>query len=409
MTQRPIDPTTGLQLSSLVSELATGSLEGWRVHTQAQQDRAAGRDVIVLSVGDPDFDTPGPITERAIAALVEGRTHYTPAAGIAPMIDAVALFESKRLDRQVAREEVVVCSGAQNALYAAMRCIIDQGDEVILLSPPYTMFEGVVRCAGGTPVTVPLDRVNGFRIDTDAMAQVLSERTKAVLVNSPHNPSGAVASTEETEALSRFCIDNGLWLVSDEVYADLCYEEPFVSPSSRADMLERTIVIRSMSKSHAMSGWRVGWALAPLAVRNGMDDVLNHVLYGSPAFVQLAAVTALTHDINEVEDMKQAYRSRRDVACAAFGTIPGVEVMKPASGLFCIMDISRLGVTSLSFAEQLYDAEGVSILPGEAFGDEHDDWMRLALCQPATVIREAAERMARFVASGKLARASAAQ
>jgi arginine:pyruvate transaminase len=400
MTARPHDPATGMPLSSLGSAFAAEALDGWRVHTRANKAAAAGEDVIILSVGDPDFDTPAPIVERTIAALHEGRTHYTPAAGIMPLRKAIAEHETVRLARPVTVDETIVCAGAQNALYAAMRCIVDPGDEVLLLSPPYTMFDGVVRAAGGTPVHVPLDKANGYRLDGARLAEAVTQRTRAILLNSPHNPSGAVVDAGELDAITDLCVSKSLWLVSDEVYADLSYDAPFVSPSTRPGMRERTVIVRSLSKSHAMSGWRVGWGLAPRVLATLMEELLNHTQYGGPAFIQLGAVVGLTEQLPEVAEMKRIYRARRDVVCEAFGAIPGVTVVKPASGLFCIMDVSGLGLDALELAERLFEAERVSILPGNAFGTEHGDWMRLALCQPDLVIREAAARMARFVASG---------
>ncbi len=410
MTQRPVDPVSGLPMSSLVSELISDSLDGWDVHTIAKRDAAAGKDVIILSVGDPDFDTPAPITEKAIEALRSGRTHYTPASGIRSLLEAVAAYESRRLKRAVGRDEVVICAGAQNALYAAIRCVVDEGDEVLLMSPPYTMFEGVVKCAGGVPVSVPLAQSRSYALNVDQIASAVTGRTRAILLNSPHNPSGAIISQAETDAIAKICREHNLWLISDEVYADLCFDGlEFVSPSNHPDLTDRTIIVRSLSKSHAMSGWRVGWAVAPKSVRTAMDDLLNHLQYGGPAFIQDAAVVALEQDLPEVAEMKRIYCARRDEACEAFGAIPGIEVIKPSSGLFCIMDTTALNMTSLEIAEQLYAEESVSILPGLAFGEEHTGWMRLAFCQPTEVIREAAVRMARFVDRRRQAHVSAAQ
>jgi len=397
MTERPRDPATGLELSGLITRLNVGAVAGWAVHTRAQLDQRAGREAIILSVGDPDFDTPAPITQSAIAALEAGYTHYTPAGGIMPLREAIAASESRRLGYDIDVAEVIVCSGAQNALYTAMRCIVDTGDDVVLLSPPYTMFDGVVGSCGGNVITVALDKAAGFRVDVKAIAAALTPNTRAILLNSPHNPTGAMAGAEEIEDLAALCIAHGLWLISDEVYADLCYERDYVSPATLPGMRERTIIIRSFSKSHAMTGWRLGWALAPVSVVRGMNDLLNHALYGSPGFIQRAAITALTQDLPEVEAMKQAYRARRDVVADAFGRIPGVSVLTPESGLFCVLDISALGLTGTQLAEKLYAAQKVSILPGEAFGPAHTDWMRLSLCQPDDVLREAAHRMDVFV------------
>lgn len=399
MRPRPIEPKTEMPLSSLIDALDGDGVHGWAVHTRALADRVAGKDVIVLSVGDPDFATPPAITDAAIDALRQGHTHYTPAGGIAPLVSAIAELESGRLGREVKPEQVVVCAGAQNALYCAMRCLVDRGDEVILLSPPYTMFEGVVGAAGGEMRLVALQRAQGFQVDIEALQGALTPRTRAILLNSPHNPSGAIASREVLNTIAELCVARGIWLISDEVYADLCFEEEFRSPSLLGGMEERTVIVRSLSKSHAMTGWRIGWMVAPEAVCHGARVLLNHALYGGPAFVQHGALAALTEDVPQVAEMKRLYRERRDLLVHALSAVNGLECMAPDAGIFCIVGIERLGMPASRFVERLYAAEGVSVLPGEAFGSAHSDWVRVSLCQPEPVLREAVKRMTRFIAS----------
>lgn len=397
MLDRPVDPATNMLLSSTASAVAVDGVDGWRVHTQALRDKLDGKDVIVLSVGDPDFDTPPSITDRAVDALRAGDTHYTPAGGIRPLVEAIAASETRRLGWDVAPGNVVVCAGAQNALYTAMRCIVDRGDEVILLSPPYTMFEGVVTAAGGKVSLVPLRREDGFQADLDALRAAVTPNTRAILLNSPHNPSGAIASREVQETIAALCIENGIWLISDEVYADLCFETPFTSPSGLEGMRERTIIIRSLSKSHAMTGWRLGWMVAPRSICGPARDYLNHALYGSPGFLQKGAVVAFTEEVPEVDDMKWVYRERRDMFCDTLAGHNSLDCFKPQSGIFCIVGIDKLGLPAMEFAERLYANEGVSVLPGEAFGAEHSDWVRISLCQPVEILEEAVTRMARFL------------
>jgi arginine:pyruvate transaminase len=397
MHERPIDPSTNMPLSSMLDALAVDGMDGWSVHYRALTDRAAGGDVIVLSVGDPDFATPPAITDAAIEALHDEQTHYTLAGGITPLVDAIAGHETERLGWTVEPDRVVVCAGAQNALYCTMRALVDQGDEVILLSPPYTMFEGVVRAAGGTARLVPLQRADGFQVDLDALEKTITPRTRAILLNSPHNPSGAIANAQVLDAIAAHCIDKGIWLISDEVYADLCFESEFTSPSILEGMQDRTIILRSLSKTHAMTGWRVGWMVAPQPICQGARDLLNHAIYGSPGFVQHGALAAFTRDIPEAVQMKQAYQERRDLLVDALSKVNSLDCMSPESGIFCIVGIDRLGMPAQEFAERLYDAERVAVLPGEAFGSAHSDWVRLSLCQPADMLQEAVVRMTRFI------------
>ncbi len=397
MNERPLDPSTNMPLSSMLDALAVDGADGWSVHYRALIDRSEGGDVIVLSVGDPDFPTPPAITDAAIQALHDEQTHYTLAGGIKPLIDQIAAHESARLGWAVDPGRVVVCSGAQNALYCTMRCLVDPGDEVILLSPPYTMFEGVVGAAGGIVRLVPLQRADGFQVDLDALRAAVTPRTRAILLNSPHNPSGAIANADVLEAIAGLCADNGIWLISDEVYADLCFEHSFISPSTLEGMRERTIILRSLSKSHAMSGWRLGWMIAPPPICKGARDLLNHAIYGAPGFIQHGALAAFTQSIPEVAQMKQAYRERRDMLVNALSKVNSLDCMSPDAGIFCIVGIDKLGMTAQEFAEKLYDAEGVAVLPGEAFGAAHSDWVRVSLCQPTEILQDAVARMTRFV------------
>ena len=397
MTERPVDPDSGLPFASMIEALSAGSSDAWAVHYRAQAMEAEGEDVIILSVGDPDFDTPSPIVESAVEALRAGYTRYSPAGGIPALRSTIAATESRRLGLTVAPEEIVVSAGAQNALYTVLRCLVEQGDEVVVFSPPYIMFDGVVLACGAQPVRVPLAVEGGFRVDPADLAAAITPRTRAVLLNSPQNPTGAVALPEETEAVARLCREHGLWLISNEVYADLCYEREFQSPITLPGMRERTVIVRSLSKSHAMPGWRLGWTLAPARLSRHMVDLVNHVLYGGARFIQEAAITALTAEIPDCAAMKQAYRLRRDFLCDALDEIPGLRAIRPESGLFCLVDVAGLGLPTQTFAEHLLEREGVAVLPAGGFGPEIDHCVRISLCQPQERLAEAVRRMTRFV------------
>ncbi len=399
MSERPRDPASGLPFSRLVEAFAAGSDEAWAVHFRALEKQAAGEEVIVLSVGDPDFDTPSVICEAAVAALRAGETRYTLGGGITPLRERIAEIESERLGFAVSAGEIVVCAGAQNAIYNSLRCLVEAGDEVVIFGPPYVMFDGVVAASGATPRRVPLDAATGFRIDRAALEAAVSERTRAILLNSPHNPTGAVASPAELEAVAALCRERGLWLISDEVYADLCYDGDFQSPACLPGMRERTVVVRSLSKSHAMSGWRVGWVVAPKALCDHMVGLIYHALYGGAAFTQRGALAALTEPIPEVAAMKQAYRERRDFLCAAIERIEGLHCIKPESGIFCLMDVGGLGLPTKLFAERLLECEGVSVLPGDAFDPAIGQMVRVSLCQPRPLLEEAVKRIKRFASA----------
>ena len=396
---RPTDPDSGLPISGITTGMAAGGAGSWRIHYKALQRRAAGDDVIVLSVGDPDFDTPQPIIDAAVRSMNDGQTHYTVSGGVGVLANTIAELETERLGNAIAPDQVVTTVGAQNALFVIFRCLLEPGDEVILLSPPYTMFAGLATACGATCIEAQLDPDRGFGLDVDAIERAVTPKTRLILANFPHNPSGAIAQREDLLRLNALCRDRGIWLVSDEAYADLVYEGDFVSPVSLDGDTSHVIVVRSLSKSHAMSGWRVGWVVttAPLAAH--LRNLISHISYGSPEFIQSAAVTALTAQLPEIARMKAAYQERRDVFSDALLSIPGIKVIKPLAGIFCMVDVSATGLDGEVFSERLLDEADVSVLMGAAFSPEIANFVRVSLCEPEPRLIEATERMRQFVAS----------
>ncbi len=386
-----------MRYASFVSELAASGSDAWALHSRAQERQQAGDPVIVLSVGDPDFETPAGIVQACKDALDAGATKYSLAGGIADLTGAVARNESARLGMTVAPSEIVVTSGAQNALYVTMRCLLEPGDEAILLAPPYVMFDGVVRSSGATPVHVPLRGDAGFTIDADALEAAITPRTRVVLMNSPHNPSGAVAPPETVRRVLEICRRNDIWLISDEVYADLCFETSFDSPIAMEGGRDCTVVIRSMSKSHAMSGWRVGWIVGPADLCAHARNLLNNIQYGGSAFIQHAAAHALLNENDALTAMKDAYKARREILVQYLSGLPGVDILRPDAGIFCLLHVGGLGMDGSTFAERLFEAQDVSVLAGGAFGPALRDHVRISLCQPEPVLIEAATRIRAFI------------
>lgn len=396
-----------MKYASFLLPLAASSSDAWAVHSEALKRQRSGEDVIVLSVGDPDFDTPKPIVDTAISALLKGETKYSPAGGIPELRDVIAKVETQRLGIEIDPAMVTVTAGAQNALYVAFRCLVEVGDEVILLSPPYVMFEGVVNAAGASPVTVPLDPARNFAPDLQAVEKAITPRTRAILLNSPHNPSGSIIEKTDLVALCDICRTHDLALISDEVYADLCFSKPFHGPFVEPGMKERTIIIRSLSKSHAMSGWRIGWTIGPVQFGNHARDLLNSVQYGGSTFLQRGAVKALEDTLSEAKvgqntqigEMKAAYQNRAQRVANTLKNSPAISVLEPQAGVFCLADISKTKMTSDEYAWALLEETGISVLPGTAFGTELEGKVRLSLCQPMDVLEKATRRIAAFHAT----------
>ncbi|MFU8817908.1 MAG: pyridoxal phosphate-dependent aminotransferase [Pseudomonadales bacterium] len=387
----------------LVERIAGEGSRAWEIHTRARQLQAEGADIILLSVGDPDFATPPAIVARAVESLGQGDTHYTPIAGLPRLRQAVARNHQQLTGQQVAPEQVVVTAGAQNALYAVAQCILEPGSEVIVPEPTYVTYEAVIGTTGATRVVVPLAPENGFRPDPAAIAAAVTSQTRAILLNTPHNPTGAMIPRDVLEAIAAICRAHDLWLITDEVYAALTFEAEHVSPASLPGMAQRSVVISSLSKSHAMTGWRVGWVVAPRALAAHLETLLLCMLYGTPGFVQEAAIVALSAEMTEQDEMRASYRRRRDLVCGRLeaGQANGAPVSchRPAGGMFVVIDVRASGLSGRDFAWGLLEQEGVSLLPAEAFGPSARGHLRLSLAASEAVLEEACRRIIRYAAS----------
>jgi arginine:pyruvate transaminase len=299
-----------MKFSRLTERIAGEGARAWAVHFEAMRRRRAGEKVIVLSVGEPDFNTPPAIVAAAKASLDRGRTHYTEIVGDLALRAAIARRHGAQTGQTIGPENVVVVAGAQCALFAAALCLLDFGDEVIVPEPMYVTYEAVVGASGASMRPVALRPENRFRLQARDVVSALTARTRAVLINRPHNPTGAVIARAELEALAEICRRHDLWLISDEVYGSLVFEGEHVSPSSLPGMAERTVTIDSLSKSHAMTGWRLGWTIAPEALTKHLAHLSLCMLYGSPGFIQDAGIVALDQAHAELAEMRAAYRAR---------------------------------------------------------------------------------------------------
>ena len=302
--------------SALTRRLDVESARVWDIHYLARERQEAGEDVILLTVGDPDFDTPPAIIDEAGRSMRRGRTRYGPTAGDPLLREAIARHHEQLTAQPVSAENVVVFAGAQSALFSCALCIADPGDEIAVFEPRYVTYDGVIDTPGAVRVDVPLAAPQGFRFDPDALGRAVTPRTRAILLNTPHNPTGLVAAREELEAIAAIAKRHDLWVLSDEVYASLTYDAEHIAIASLPGMAERTVTINSLSKSHAMQGWRLGWAVGPRPLARHLTHLVVSMVFGTPPFTQDAALFALTHEIAEVEAMERAYRARRDLVCA---------------------------------------------------------------------------------------------
>ncbi|ATP49772.1 arginine--pyruvate aminotransferase AruH [Pseudomonas putida] len=384
-----------MRYAKLTQRIAGDGAAAWDIHYRALAMQAEGKDVLLLSVGDPDFDTPAPIVEAAIDSLRAGHTHYADVRGKLALRQAIADRHRQRSGQPVSADQVTVLAGAQCALFCVAQCVLDPGDEVIVAEPMYVTYEAVFGACGATVVPVPVKPENGFRVCPQDVAARITPRTRALALNSPHNPSGASLPRSTWEALAELCIAHDLWLISDEVYSELLYEGEHVSPGSLPGMAERTATLNSLSKSHAMTGWRVGWVVGSPELATHLENLALCMLYGSPDFIQDAAVVALNQPLPALEAMRDAYRQRRDLVCEQLAGCPGVKALKPDGGMFVMVDIRETGLSAQAFADRLLDREGVSVLAGEAFGPSAAGHIRLGLVVGAEALAEACQRIVR--------------
>ncbi len=387
------------RFAARVARIAERPGGGWAVHFDAVARRERGEDVILLSIGDHEFPTPTAIVEAAVEALRAGRHHYTPAAGIDGLRRAIAAFYADKSTVPVTPENIVVTPGAQGGLYALLQCLVQSGDEVLVPDPMYVTYPETVAASGARLVPVPLAAENGFRLEPAALAARIGDRTRAVLLNTPHNPTGGVISRACMEAVVELCRRHGLWLISDEVYAGMVYGGGHVSALAFADRHDRIAVVESLSKSCAMTGWRVGWTVTPPDLAHYLEHLAGVVTYGLPPFVQDAAVEAMAR-LDEFEGtIARLYEKRAARVCETLAADPDLVLHRPRAGMFVILGVARFGVDGGAFARRLLEEAGVSLLPGESFGAGARDCVRLSLSASEADLEEACRRILAFTAA----------
>jgi arginine:pyruvate transaminase len=382
--------------SALAERLAALEDDGWLVHRLAVERVRRGEEVIVLSLGEPDVSAPQSIVEAAVASLRAGRTRYTQARGIPRILDAVARTAGVRAGRKIETRRVVFFPGSQAALFATILCLVDEGDEVILPEPAYATYPGVLAAAGAVWTPISLRPEDGFHPRVEEIAGAVTPRTRVILVNSPHNPTGAVLSADELEGLGALCRERGLWLVADEVYAALTYGRRHVSVLSLPGAEEFAVSLGSLSKSHAMTGFRAGWAIAPPGLANRLEKLLESMLFGSPPFVQDAGVAALEGSSGTTAAIGEAYERRAQLFVDVLARAPGALARLPEGGMFVLVDVRGTGLGAEAFALRLLEEEAVAVTPTDAFGPSAAGHVRVSLGVEDDLLAEAARRIARL-------------
>ena len=388
-----------MKTSKLIEKISGPASKAWIVGDKAFDMIDRGMDVIHLGIGDPDFDTPSHIIASLEKALSSGKTHYSPLLGETALREEIAIHAKKLYGGQISKENVAVLPGAQAALFSSFLCIAEIGDEVIALEPTYATYPAVIRGSGAKLITVELNRnEKGYYLDLNDIEKAITSKTKAILINSPSNPSGAVFTQEDLNKLADLCEERGIWLISDEVYWSLCYENDHASAFNQLHTRENVIVLNSLSKSHAMTGWRIGWIIAPEEIIEAMLFLSQAQYFGVSQFVQMAAIEAL-RDFENPRKFKEIFRERRDAFVAELNKSKVLKSNTPQGGMFLLIDIEKTGIDGQLFAERLLEEEHVAVVPGFGFGDSMQYSIRVGFLDEIPRLIEAAQRIVRFAES----------
>jgi arginine:pyruvate transaminase len=386
-----------MKLSSITTRLATLGSDKWRVHFEGRKRAAAGDKLIFLSIGEPDLPPPKAIFDKAEHAMRGGRTRYAPGEGESSLLSALSSHYTTQMGRDITPRQFIYLPGTQTALYVAFACTIELGDEVLLLDPYYATYEAVVTAPGGVPVAVPLDPERNFHPNLAAIERAVTKRTRAILLNSPSNPTGAVFTRAEVNAICDIAGKHGLWIISDEVYATQIHgSHEFVSPFMRRDMEERTIVVSSISKSHAVPGFRSGWIAASEDVVKRALPVAETFLFGQQPFLQDAAAFAISNHFPEVKAMRDAYYARGKALVESLAGSNRVHARMPEGGMFVMVDVRPTGLSGNDFAMRLLMEEDVVTMPGESFGPTGAGHLRVAMTVDEKTMREAGNRIVKL-------------
>jgi aminotransferase len=382
------------KISNAVSRIPlSGIREMWRLASEYD-------DVISLGIGEPDFPTPRKICDQAFQDAIQGATHYTQSQGDPELLDVIRLSLHERLGEDLSMGQIVVTTGGIGGLSSFFRAVLDPGDEVLVPEPYFPPYRHLIEWVGGKTVSVQTSFENGFTPTLEALEASITPESKALLLNYPNNPTGAVIPAETLDAIARFVRENDLLVVSDEVYERLLFDgRAHESIWTRPGMQERTVVIHSLSKSFAMTGWRIGYAFGPEWIIESMVKVVASSTSCAPSISQRAALAALRLDARVIDAMVDEFRTRRDLAYAALKELAGVRVHEPAGTFYIFPDINEITSDSHQFALDLLKQEQVVVVPGEAFGPSGRGCVRLALTVSHQRLGEAIERIQRFIRS----------
>ncbi|MDE6252740.1 MAG: aminotransferase class I/II-fold pyridoxal phosphate-dependent enzyme [Lachnospiraceae bacterium] len=354
-------------------------------------------DAISLGVGEPDFDTPWHIRDEAIYSLEKGRTFYTSNAGIKELKEEIVLYLNRKLGvKYDSNKEIIVTVGGSEAIDLAIRAMIDPGDEVLVPQPSYVSYVPCIKLAYGKPVSIQLKEENQFRLTKEELLEHITDKTKILVLPFPNNPTGAIMERQDLEEIAKVCIEKDIFVISDEIYSELTYKDTHSSIAQIPGMQERTILINGFSKSYAMTGWRLGYAAAPEVIMKQMIKIHQFAIMCAPTNSQYAAVEALRNGDRDVEEMRESYNQRRRYLLHAFKEM-GLDCFEPFGAFYTFPSIKKFNMTSDEFANRLLKEEKVAVVPGTAFGDCGEGFLRISYAYSIENLKVALERINNFI------------
>ena len=369
-----------MRFSSITDRLAGLGGAKWEVHSRAKALARDGRDIIQLTIGEPDVATPDTLKEAACAGMRAGRTGYSDGRGEPGLRRALAARYSATRGREFHPDQVMCFPGTQTALYAVLMAVAEAGSEVLVGDPMYATYEGVIRASGADMVPVPLRPENGFRMAAADVESRITPRTRAILLTTPHNPTGAILRPEDIAAIGRLAIEHDLWIISDEVYEELVFEgATFVSPLAEPDLAERVVAVSSISKSHAAPGFRSGWCVGPLDFTEALLSLSETMLFGNQPFIADMTEAAVRAGSDVAPGMRARFAARADLLARRLEAETGLYVHRPEAGMFAMINTQSTSMSGHDYALDLLEKTGVAVMPGTSFGETLSDWVRVAL------------------------------
>ena len=382
-----------MKFAPISDRLAGLGAAKWAVHAEGLRRANLGEPIIMLSIGEPDLPPPASVLDAAATAMRSGRTRYAHGQGEPQTLAAIANHLTQRSGVAVSPEQILYTAGTQNGLCTALLTLVQTGDEVLVPDPYYATYEGLVAASGATFVPVATRPEDNFHVTAQAIERAVTKRTKVLLLNTPSNPTGAVLTEKEIDEIGAVCERHDLWIICDEVYADMTFDVPFCSPFDRPHLRHRTLAVSSISKSHALPGFRAGWVASHLDVTPRLVLVAEAMLFGSQPFIEDALTVALNEKHPEVEQLRLAFRQRAETLIKVFADSQAITARMPEGGMFVMLDVRRTKLSGEEFAWQLLRQENVSVMPGESFGNGGAGHIRIALTVDSEILGEACTRI----------------